>query len=99
MSNKAPAGFTVAGSLDGTLYEVQVTGDPATPVVGSKRVARLVEQWTGETVMVTPVGPAYDVDPGDPASVLALLAAKTRVRWASDGAPVLVEPLREGHVR
>lgn len=92
-------GFTVAGVLDATLYEVQVTGDASRPVVGSKRVARLVEQWEGETVLVTPAGPAYDVDPGDPASVLALLSAKTDIRWADDHAPVLVEPLPAGGMR
>lgn len=92
------SGFTVAGVLDDTLYEVQVTGDAGRPVVGSKRVGRLVEQWAGETVLVTPVGPAYTVDPGDQASVLALLSAKTAVRSVGDGAPPLVDPRPDGAV-
>lgn len=91
--------FKVAGVLDGTLYEVQVTGDSARPVVGSRRVARLVEQYEGERVLVTPAGPAYVVAGDDPASVLALLSARTRIRWTDDHAPPLVEPLTEGAVR
>lgn len=90
--------FTVTGVLDGTLYEVQVTGDPESPVVGSKRVARLVEQYDGETVLATPVGPAYVVSPGDATSVLCLLTAQTQVRSVSDDAPKLIEPRPVGVV-
>lgn len=91
-------GFKVAGVLDGTLYEVEVTGDATSPVVGSARVRALVAQFTGETVLVTPVGPAYDVDPGDAASVLALLCEQTKVKWVSDDAPRLVDPRPAGAV-
>lgn len=84
-------GFTVAGSLDDALYEVEVTGDAGDPVVGSRRVRVLVEQYAGETVLVTPKGPAYTVDPADEASVLALLSAHTRVTRVGDGAPVLID--------
>lgn len=84
-------GFRVAGVLDHTLYEVEVTGDAKTPVVGSKRVRGLVRQHAGETILVTPAGPAYVVDPSDPVTVLALLSAHTKVTRVSDGAPSLVD--------
>lgn len=96
------AGFTVAGSLDDTLYEVHVTGDPARPVIGSKRVAALVEQFTGETVLVTPSGPAYTVSPGDEKSILALLSAHTKVTRTGDmgqTVPSLVDPPQVGVIR
>lgn len=90
--------FRVSGTLDGVLYEVEVTGEKSQPVVGSKRIATLVRQHEGETVLVTPQGPAYDVDGSDGASVLALLSAHTKVRRVSDDAPQLVEALAEGAV-
>lgn len=96
------SGFTVAGVLDNTLYEVRVTGDANDPVVGSKRVRVLLRQYQGENVMVTPVGPVYVVDPADPVSVLALLAAHTRItRTGGDGetVPRLVDEPVEGVVR
>lgn len=83
--------FTVTGVLDDTLYEVEVTGRTDQPVVGSKRVAALVTQETGNTVLATPGGPAYKVDPSDPASVLCLLSTKTKVRRVGEGAPKLVD--------
>lgn len=85
------SGFTVAGVLDDTLYEVEVTGRKDQPVVGSKRVAALVQQDTGTTVLATPGGPRYTVDPGDPASVLCLLSTKTKVTSVGEGAPRLVD--------
>lgn len=91
--------FTVAGSLDGTLYEVEVTGNAGSPVVGSRRVTDLVEEFTGETVLVTPHGPAYKVSPGDAESVLALLSSETKVYRVGEGAPVLVDGLESGQVR
>lgn len=81
----------VAGVLDRTLYEVELTGDPRDPVVGSKRIRGLVRQHLGETVLVTPVGPAYTVAADDVESLLALLSAHTKVTRVSDGAPTLVE--------
>lgn len=92
-------GFTVAGVLDGALYEVEVTGDAAAPTVGSRRVAGLVAEYDGETVLVTPAGPAYKVAPGDPESVLALLSAETKVTRVGAGAPELVDPLAPGERR
>jgi hypothetical protein len=85
------SGFTVSGVLDNTLYDVEVTGDASNPVVGSKRVSALVTQQTGTTVLATPGGPRYTVDPGDPASVLCLLSAQTKVQSVGDGAPKLVD--------
>lgn len=82
--------FTVAGVLDDTLYEVEVTGDPAQPAVGSRRVAALIAHETGETVMATPVGPAYVVSPGNATSILALLTTATKVTRVSGDAPSLV---------
>lgn len=86
------SGFNVAGMIDGCLYEVAVTGDAKQPVVGSKRVRELVKQAQGRRVLVTPYGPAYTVDAADPASVLALLADSTTVRWVGDDAPDLGAP-------
>lgn len=92
------AGFRVAGVLDGALYEVEVTGRASRPVVGSKRVRGLFEQYEGERVLATPVGPAYVVTGSDPASVLALLSAHTKITRVGDGAPTLVDPLPDGAV-
>jgi hypothetical protein len=86
------SGFRVAGTLDGVLYEVEVTGRKSRPTVGSKRVAGLVRQHEGDTVLVTPVGPAYVVDGEKPETVLALLSAHTQVHRVSDDAPQLVDP-------
>lgn len=77
-------GFRVRGRLDDALYEVEVTGNASKPVVGSDRVAKLVDQYQGETVLATPQGPAYTVDPGDATSVLALLSAQTKVESVGD---------------
>lgn len=85
------AGFTVAGILDDTLYEVEVTGEESRPVVGSKRVDALVRQHTGSVVLATPAGPRYTVDPADAKSILALLSTETKVRRVSDGAPSLLD--------
>src|SRR4051794_8225492 len=94
--------FRVRGTLDDTLYEVEVTGDPARPVVGSDRVAELVRQETGETVLATPQGPACTVDPGDATSVLALLSAQTKVESVGDmgqTVPSLIDRRPPGTVR
>lgn len=93
------AGFTVSGVLDNTLYQVKVTGDASNPVVGSKRVRLLVRQYAGQKVQVTPTGPVFTVNPGDPKSILALLSAKSKVTHAgSDGetVPRLVDEPAEG---
>lgn len=92
------SGFRVAGVLDNTLYEVEVTGRADDPVVGSKRVRGLLRQFEGEDVAVTPQGPTYTVDPRSPASILALLSVHTKVTRVSDDAPRLVDPRPEGAV-
>src|SRR4051794_27391651 len=95
-------GFTVRGSLDDTPYEVQVTGDAKSPVVGSSRVTGLVRQYEGETILATPQGPRYVVNGGDPESVLALLSAHTRVESVGDmgqTVPALVDRREPGAVR
>lgn len=92
------SGFRVAGKIDGALYEVEVTGTTSRPTIGSKRVEGLVRQNLGETVLVTPQGPAYVVDGGDGASVLALLSTHTDVTRVSDDAPQLVDPRPAGGV-
>jgi hypothetical protein len=90
--------FAVVGVLDGLPYEVEVTGNPAAPVVGNARVARLLVQFQGETCLATPVGPAYLVDPADPLSVLALLCEASQVLWVSENAPSLIDPRQLGTV-
>ncbi len=82
--------FTVAGVLDDTLYEVEVTGQAGQPVAGSKKIAAMVSLETGSWVDATPQGPRYKVDPTDPASILCLLHAKTRVTRVGNGAPKLL---------
>lgn len=83
--------FTVAGVLDDTMYEVEVTGSKSAPIVGSKRVAALVGQFDGQSVKASPAGPTYTVDGGDPKSVLALLSTQTKVSRIGDGAPAILE--------
>lgn len=83
--------FRVGGVIGKALYEVEVTGKASDPVVGSKGVRALVAEHVGKTVDVTPLGPAYVVKVDDPKSILALLYAKTKIRWVSDKAPSLIE--------
>ncbi|MGG2460136.1 hypothetical protein ACO0M4_10000 [Streptomyces sp. RGM 3693] len=64
---------------DGCPYQVQITGRSDRPVVGSARVRALVEQYTGTPVLLHPLGPLRDLDPGDPQTVLALLRGHSRV--------------------
>ncbi|MFJ5121972.1 hypothetical protein [Kitasatospora sp. NPDC088548] len=64
---------------DGQLYEVQVTGDPARPVVGSKLVAVMVERAGGELVRPHPTARAVPVDGADVRSVVALLQDRTEI--------------------
>jgi hypothetical protein len=73
-------GLRVTGVLGTILYDVVVTGIAEDPVVGSKRVRQFVEEHTGTTIRDGPHGPAYAVDPGDPASILGLLRQHTTVR-------------------
>ncbi|MEW1657825.1 hypothetical protein [Streptomyces sp. NPDC093707] len=64
---------------DGCPYQVQVTGRADRPVVGSARVRALVEQYVGTPVLLGPLGPRRDLDPGDTLAVLALLRRHSRV--------------------
>ncbi|MFF9192654.1 hypothetical protein [Streptomyces rochei] len=64
---------------DGCPYDVEITGQPDRPVIGSARIRALVEQHTGRPVLLGPLGPRRNVDPGDPATVLALLRQRTRL--------------------
>lgn len=91
-------GFTVEGALDGALYDVEVTGDAGNPIVGNRRVRALVEQSVGQRVEVTPHGPVHVVAASDPASVLALLSARTQIRKVGPGAPQLLPPPQQGQV-
>lgn len=64
---------------DGCPYDVEITGRPDRPVIGSARIRALVEQHTGKPVLLGPLGPRRNLDPGDPQTVLALLRQRTRL--------------------
>ncbi|MFK0295637.1 hypothetical protein ACIQU6_34930 [Streptomyces sp. NPDC090442] len=64
---------------DGCPYQVQITGRAARPVIGSARIRALVEQYAGTPVLLGPLGPLRDLDPGDPHAVLWLLRRHSRV--------------------
>ncbi|MFB6505631.1 hypothetical protein ACFC07_21930 [Streptomyces sp. NPDC056099] len=64
---------------DGAAYQVDVTGQEGQPVVGSRRVRALVEQYTGQSVLLGPLGPQRNLEATDTAAVLALLRDKTLV--------------------
>lgn len=86
----------VQGVIDGARYDVTVGPGGA---VGSVRVGRLVEQYTGRKVKAGPTGPMLVVDPANPRSVVALLAAKTRVTGAEGTEDLTRAPVRPGIVR
>lgn len=70
----------VIGTLeDGAAYDVKVTGREDRPVTGSRRVRTLVDQCTGQPVLLGPLGPRRTLEGTDTAAVLALLRDKTRV--------------------
>ena len=48
-------------------------------MTGSRRVRALVEQHTGQPVLLGPLGPRRNLDPADPDAVLALLRDETSV--------------------
>jgi hypothetical protein len=77
-------GIRVRGVLDDSLYDVVLTGDPHEPVAGNRRVAALVDHWSGDRVLTAPTGPVVTVDPAAPVTVLALLTVETVV-LAVDG--------------
>jgi len=64
---------------DGAAYQVDVTGQEERPIVGSRRVRALVEQYTGQPVMLGPLGPQRALGVTDTAAVLALLRQHTTV--------------------
>jgi hypothetical protein len=73
-------GMRIIGTLDdGAAYNVEVTGRGDRPVVGSRRVRALVEQHTGQPVLLGPLGPQRMLEPTDTDAVLALLRDRTRV--------------------
>jgi hypothetical protein len=70
----------VTGALpSGQVYQVEITGDRAQPVVGSRLVAVMVDQAEGDLVRPSPTEAPIPVDPEDPRSVLALLEERTTV--------------------
>lgn len=70
--------MVVTGTLeDGAAYEVEVTGRANRPVIGSRRIAALVEQHVGKPILLSPLGPRRDLDPTDTDAVLALLRQET----------------------
>ncbi|MCG8971758.1 hypothetical protein [Streptomyces sp. CL12-4] len=80
--------LTVTGSFDdGATYTVQITGRADRPVIGSHRVAALVELHQGETVALSPTGPVKAVAGDDEASVLAVLREYTHVLEENGSAP------------
>lgn len=80
----------VQGVLDGAGYEVEVTGRADRPVVGSVRVAALVDAAVreGRRVLLGPTGPVVAVTSTGVESILALLARETAVT----GTDAPVEP-------
>ncbi|WP_406153211.1 hypothetical protein OG217_05745 [Streptomyces sp. NBC_01023] len=71
---------TVTGRFDdGSAYQVVITGDADRPVVGSTRVAALVELHAGESIPLTPTGPLRTLAGADPEAVLAVLHRYTEV--------------------
>lgn len=88
----------VCGWLDGAPYLVQVTEDEGNSVWGSDRVTVLLRQNVGDTVLATPVGPAYTVSGADIRSVLVLLLSKTLVTSMPGEIPELVPPRPRGIV-
>ncbi|MGA5411578.1 hypothetical protein ACPCSC_30525 [Streptomyces lavendulocolor] len=70
----------VIGTLDdGAAYHVEITGRGDRPVTGSRRVRALVEQCTGQPVLLGPLGPRRTLEPTDSTAVLALLRDRTTV--------------------
>ncbi|MFJ8301377.1 hypothetical protein ACIQ9R_36500 [Streptomyces sp. NPDC094447] len=64
---------------DGAAYEVEITGRSDRPVIGSRRIAALVEQRTGTPMVMAMLGPIRGLDPADEEAVLALLRQETYV--------------------
>ena len=72
----------VTGVIQDTHYDVEVKA--GSPPVGSTAVARLVEAWSGKSVLGGPTGPRITVNPTEPRSVLALLSSRTTVTGVTD---------------
>jgi hypothetical protein len=64
---------------DGCPYDIEITGQAERPVIGSARIRALVEQHIGKPVLLGPLGPRRNLDPGDTQAVLALLRQRTRL--------------------
>ncbi|MFG2986244.1 hypothetical protein ACGFYQ_34170 [Streptomyces sp. NPDC048258] len=88
--------FTVTGTFDdGAAYAVQITGRAVRPVIGSRRIAALVELHQGRRMPLSATGPLRMVDPEDEASVLAVLREFTSVVDEGAGAPRRAEAPRD----
>lgn len=94
--------FTVTGYADGVAYGVAVDADEATDnedafglVTGNPAVLSLLAAHEGDTLDVTPTGPAYRLDRGDPESVLGALHALTEVVEVDGDAPDVLRASRE----
>ena len=85
----------VTGFIHDTHYDVTVNAGE--PPRGSVKIARLVESWAGRQVVGGPTGPLVTVDPADPDTVLALLAARTTVTGV-EGDDTTTKPRRVGIV-
>ncbi|MFE3139644.1 hypothetical protein [Streptomyces scopuliridis] len=71
---------TVTGHFDdGSVYQVQVIGEADRPVIGSARMAALVDLHVVESIPLTPTGPLRTVAGDDVATVLAVVHRYTRV--------------------
>lgn len=90
--------FHVTGTADSVAYRVGVHDEPlpeGTPgatgcVMGSDNIMASLRLHEGQSVQATPTSEPVDVDPNDPATVLAFLYATTDVDAveAEEGATV-----------
>ncbi|MFI1201623.1 hypothetical protein ACH4VR_19590 [Streptomyces sp. NPDC020883] len=74
-----PLAITGTFNDDGSAYHVQVTGDADRPVIGSVRVAALVDLHAGESISLSPTGPLHTVAGNDEKAVLAVLRRYSNV--------------------
>jgi hypothetical protein len=87
--------FTVNGAAYGESYAVtwdngELSGDPT--------ITGMLTERVGETVVVPPVGPVYELALDDPKSVIAALLDLTTVDSITGDAPVVVPPVEAGVV-
>ncbi|HET9656130.1 MAG TPA: hypothetical protein VFP72_12295 [Kineosporiaceae bacterium] len=77
----------IRGVVDGVPFDVEVTGDPASPTVGSRRVAALLASRAGSRARVGPTEPAPGGESTEVRRVLAVLAEHGQVLSVSGLAP------------